>query len=505
MKEITYFFTTDEDKNIIVDSDDYKDDFYVHAMVDDNIDLKNEIDRVIEEHIKDNIDRHFKNNGFKVKSYTFDDKENVGSFIIEIDTVDDMNEKLSINEMDEDETFEEYSFTISDLIRNGQTEGSDPFWTLSHVYVNSYELEEFCGVFQDMILDQIAEAICNGSREDSNFSITIDCERLREEDEWTEEIKKDLEEKFWLSEEQIADILNPETEDKEYTFNASYTISVEPEEDEDIKYIDEWQILYKSINDQDEYFEEDEAGAYDRFEEVKPKVKQFIKKTYKIINNDFDYPEEEDVEIIYDDNYNVNESIFDDKCKVIKGILGDDYELKSVNYGKQAGYKQINYSPKGEYYTYSVDGKDWNEVITKLKKKIGVNESKQNKVVVTRCNNCMTYYPEDIDICKKCGTDAFLMDMTEDDLKEQKIDKTSIKIEESLTDDTYKFIVPSEIAYYLQYGDEVEISDEDKRKADKYQQMGDIEFVYDELTDEMTDDFGFANNATTIIIHPRRK
>ena len=63
-----------------------------------------------------------------------------------------------------------------------------------------------------------------------------------------------------------------------------------------------------------------------------------------------------------------------------------------------------------------------------------------------------------------------------------------------------KVIVPHEIAYYLQYGDEIELSDNDKIKADKYFGLGNIEFLYDELTDVLTDDFGFANNATTIMI-----
>ena len=55
--------------------------------------------------------------------------------------------------------------------------------------------------------------------------------------------------------------------------------------------------------------------------------------------------------------------------------------------------------------------------------------------VVTRCNNCMTYYNTDVDTCKKCNSDKYLMDMTADDLKHQKVDLNSIKIEESLIKD----------------------------------------------------------------------
>ena len=73
---------------------------------------------------------------------------------------------------------------------------------------------------------------------------------------------------------------------------------------------------------------------------------------------------------------------------------------------------------------------------------------------------------------------------------------------ERYLDDGIKIIVPQEIAYYLQYGDS-EISEEDKAIADKYNKMGEIEFTYDELFGEMTDDFGFASKATTIIIHPK--
>ena len=72
------------------------------------------------------------------------------------------------------------------------------------------------------------------------------------------------------------------------------------EDEEDVKYVDEWQILYKDFTNDDEYFEDDEAGAYERFEEVKDKgqVKQFIKKVYKIING---HIEEDWVDVIYSD------------------------------------------------------------------------------------------------------------------------------------------------------------------------------------------------------------
>lgn len=80
-----------------------------------------------------------------------------------------------------------------------------------------------------------------------------------------------------------------------------YGEAYEDEEDEeDVKYVDEWQILYKDFSNEDEYFEEDESGAYARFEEVKDEgqVKQFIKKTYKVTDG---HIEEDWVEVIYSD------------------------------------------------------------------------------------------------------------------------------------------------------------------------------------------------------------
>lgn len=70
------------------------------------------------------------------------------------------------------------------------------------------------------------------------------------------------------------------------------------DEEEDVKYVDEWQILYKDFSNEDEYFEEDESGAYARFEEVKEegKVKQFIKKTYKVTDG---HIEEDWVDVLY--------------------------------------------------------------------------------------------------------------------------------------------------------------------------------------------------------------
>ena len=78
-----------------------------------------------------------------------------------------------------------------------------------------------------------------------------------------------------------------------------YGEAYEDEEDEeDVKYVDEWQILYKDFSNEDEYFEEDESGAYARFEEVKGegKVKQFIKKTYKVTDG---HIEEDWVDVLY--------------------------------------------------------------------------------------------------------------------------------------------------------------------------------------------------------------
>lgn len=68
----------------------------------------------------------------------------------------------------------------------------------------------------------------------------------------------------------------------------------------------------------------------------------------------------------------------------------------------------------------------------------------------------------------------------------------------------YEVIVPSEVAYYLQYGNESELDNETKAEVDKLYGGKDINFKYDELTDEMTPDFGFANNATTIIVNETR-
>lgn len=274
---------------------------------------------------ENSADKFFKSNMNNVKKVERKTYQTCDNSVMETEEVysiqESLNENVSeikslLNRMDKinEDTFSYNCFTIADYIRDGQLEGSNPcYWTLSNVYVDGHELSEFCGVIQDMILEQIAEQVSDGVDADDNFTIILDCERLREEDEWTEQIKKDLAELFGISDKEIADIFNGK--DKEYEFLASYTVSVEEEEEENIEYVDEWQILYKNIEDQDEYFEEDEAGAYDRFEEVKPKVRQFIKKTYKITNNDTRYPEEEDVEVIYQDLDESMNELYNDTVK----------------------------------------------------------------------------------------------------------------------------------------------------------------------------------------------
>lgn len=66
---------------------------------------------------------------------------------------------------------------------------------------------------------------------------------------------------------------------------------------EKVEYINEWSIYYIDDVEPDECFEEDEAGAWQRFEEVKDKVAQLVKKTYKIDGNEMDTVAED---VLYD-------------------------------------------------------------------------------------------------------------------------------------------------------------------------------------------------------------
>lgn len=66
---------------------------------------------------------------------------------------------------------------------------------------------------------------------------------------------------------------------------------------EKVEYINEWSIYYIDDVEPEEYFEEDEAGAWQRFEEVKDKVAQLVKKTYKIDGNEMDTVAED---VLYD-------------------------------------------------------------------------------------------------------------------------------------------------------------------------------------------------------------
>ena len=43
-----------------------------------------------------------------------------------------------------------------------------------------------------------------------------------------------------------------------------------------------------------------------------------------------------------------------------------------------------------------------------------MNSKKEKTLVpVCRCNNCMTYFHEDVTTCPKCKTDGYLMDLPE--------------------------------------------------------------------------------------------
>ena len=41
------------------------------------------------------------------------------------------------------------------------------------------------------------------------------------------------------------------------------------------------------------------------------------------------------------------------------------------------------------------------------------NKKEKTLVPVCRCNNCMTYFHEDVTTCPKCKTDGYLMDLPE--------------------------------------------------------------------------------------------
>lgn len=69
-------------------------------------------------------------------------------------------------------------------------------------------------------------------------------------------------------------------------------------------------------------------------------------------------------------------------------------------------------------------------------------------VVITRCNNCMTYLDPEVKECPKCKTDAYLMDMSKADLDHQGIDVNKITVEESLNEEKEKLDIRELIEGY---------------------------------------------------------
>lgn len=84
--ELKYLFTTDKNKEVIVSPEDYDDDFYVHAITEDNVKLVNEINQLVSNLVKPNLEKHFNNVGnITIKEFKFNKQDNVGSFILNVD------------------------------------------------------------------------------------------------------------------------------------------------------------------------------------------------------------------------------------------------------------------------------------------------------------------------------------------------------------------------------------------------------------------------------------
>lgn len=208
---------------------------------------------------------------------------------------------------------------------------------------------------------------------------------------------------------------------KEVEWWINYDINLvemeDEEDDEYIKYVDEWQLLYKDNSGlEDEYFEEDEDAAQKLFDETKEHIKQFIHKTYKIINNDTDHPEEEDVEVIYQD---LDEQFkLKDKKKKKKKLdeLNKGKEMKKLSEDCYKVYNNIDNQDCGVFNSWNDAmnflNKEWGDYSANMVKEnphFGTDEDKMNyfgqfDLVPTKLPVAVDVVePAETEVCPDCG------------------------------------------------------------------------------------------------------
>ena len=163
-------------------------------------------------------------------------------------------------------------------------------------------------------------------------------------------------------------------------------------------------------------------------EELKPK---------KIKNVDYQNGRLEDIfYAVPSDEVSTEQRLYGvDYSKPFRLSLGYDNRLQC---SQGSGYrKEVLYAWKGNAMKENYNQPS---VYARLNEEFDKLLENDDEIVVTRCNNCFTYYNPDVKECSNCHTDAYLMDMTEADLEHQGIDINKISIEENYIEDNKEIV-----------------------------------------------------------------
>ena len=155
-------------------------------------------------------------------------------------------------------------------------------------------------------------------------------------------------------------------------------------------------------------------------------------KTKKIKNVDYQNGRLEDIfYAVPSDEVSTEQRLYGvDYSKPFRLSLGYDNRLQC---SQGSGYrKEVLYAWKGNAMKENYNQPS---VYARLNEEFDKLLENDDEIVVTRCNNCFTYYNPDVKECSNCHTDAYLMDMTEADLEHQGIDIDKISIEEDYSED----------------------------------------------------------------------
>ena len=160
-------------------------------------------------------------------------------------------------------------------------------------------------------------------------------------------------------------------------------------------------------------------------------------KTKKIKNVDYQNGRLEDIfYAVPSDEVSTEQRLYGvDYSKPFRLSLGYDNRLQC---SQGSGYrKEVLYAWKGNAMKENYNQPS---VYARLNEEFDKLLENDDEIVVTRCNNCFTYYNPDVKECSNCHTDAYLMDMTEADLEHQGIDINKISVEENYIEDNKEIV-----------------------------------------------------------------